>query len=117
VLHWETLKQDEAGFRAVMAKLVTLARSNVRDGILVRWLWALGTGWRFLGKSAKRLARSRTGRLIHAYRSKPKYSTSRALRADGLSTLLDGILNSFPYTCYAENIGLVLLTRSLVLSR
>jgi xanthine/uracil permease len=33
-----------------------------------------------------------------------------ALRADGLSTLLGGILNSFPYTCFAENIGLVRLT-------
>src|SRR2546425_687081 len=36
---------------------------------------------------------------------------ARALRADGLSTLLGGILNSFPYTCFAENIGLVRLTR------
>src|SRR5438876_8930867 len=36
---------------------------------------------------------------------------ARALRADGISTLLGGILNSFPYTCFAENIGLVRLTR------
>lgn len=36
---------------------------------------------------------------------------ARALRADGLATLLGGILNSFPYTCFAENIGLVRLTR------
>jgi uric acid transporter len=36
---------------------------------------------------------------------------ARALRADGLSTVLGGILNSFPYTCFAENIGLVRLTR------
>lgn len=36
---------------------------------------------------------------------------ARALRSDGLSTLLGGILNSFPYTCFAENIGLVRLTR------
>ena len=36
---------------------------------------------------------------------------TRALRADGLSTLLGGILNSFPYTCFAENVGLVRLTR------
>jgi xanthine/uracil permease len=28
---------------------------------------------------------------------------ARALRADGLSTLLGGILNSFPYTCFAES--------------
>ncbi|MBX6764277.1 MAG: purine/pyrimidine permease [Rubrobacteraceae bacterium] len=35
---------------------------------------------------------------------------ARALRADGLSTLIGGILNSFPYTCFAENIGLVRLT-------
>lgn len=34
-----------------------------------------------------------------------------ALRADGLSTLLGGILNSFPYTCFAQNVGLVRLTR------
>jgi xanthine permease len=36
---------------------------------------------------------------------------ARALRADGLATVLGGILNSFPYTCFAENIGLVRLTR------
>jgi xanthine/uracil permease len=36
---------------------------------------------------------------------------ARAIRADGLSTLLGGILNSFPYTCFAENVGLVRLTR------
>lgn len=34
-----------------------------------------------------------------------------ALRADGLATTLGGILNSFPYTCFAENVGLVRLTR------
>jgi xanthine/uracil permease len=33
------------------------------------------------------------------------------LRADGLATLLGGILNSFPYTCFAENVGLVRLTQ------
>ena len=36
---------------------------------------------------------------------------SEAIRADGLSTLLGGVLNSFPYTCFAQNIGLVRLTR------
>ena len=36
---------------------------------------------------------------------------ANALRADGLSTLLGGILNSFPYTCFAQNVGLVRLTR------
>ena len=36
---------------------------------------------------------------------------SRALRADGLATSLGGFLNSFPYTCFAENVGLVRLTR------
>jgi uric acid transporter len=35
----------------------------------------------------------------------------RAVRADGLATTLGGILNSFPYTCFAENVGLVRLTR------
>ncbi len=40
---------------------------------------------------------------------------SKALRADGLSTLIGGVLNSFPYTCFAENVGLVRLT--LVKSR
>lgn len=34
-----------------------------------------------------------------------------ALRADGLSTTIGGILNSFPYTCFAENVGLVRLTQ------
>lgn len=36
---------------------------------------------------------------------------ARALRADGVATTLGGILNSFPYTCFAENVGLVRLTR------
>jgi OHCU decarboxylase len=36
---------------------------------------------------------------------------ARALRADGLATTLGGILNSFPYTCFAENVGLVRLTK------
>jgi OHCU decarboxylase len=35
----------------------------------------------------------------------------RAIRADGLATFLGGVLNSFPYTCFAENVGLVRLTQ------
>ncbi|MPV35795.1 nucleobase:cation symporter-2 family protein [Georgenia subflava] len=33
------------------------------------------------------------------------------LRADGLSTLLGGFFNTFPYTAFAQNVGLVSLTR------
>ncbi|MDF3299352.1 nucleobase:cation symporter-2 family protein [Streptomyces tropicalis] len=33
------------------------------------------------------------------------------LRADGLSTVLGGIFNTFPYTAYAQNVGLVGMTR------
>ena len=40
-----------------------------------------------------------------------KEDVARALRADGLATFLGGILNSFPYTCFAENVGLVRLTK------
>ncbi|WP_028926575.1 2-oxo-4-hydroxy-4-carboxy-5-ureidoimidazoline decarboxylase [Pseudonocardia acaciae] len=40
-----------------------------------------------------------------------KDDIARALRADGLATTLGGVLNSFPYTCFAENVGLVRLTR------
>src|SRR3954467_5625093 len=36
---------------------------------------------------------------------------ARAVRADGLATILGGVLNSFPYTAFAENVGLVRLTR------
>ncbi|WP_240044540.1 solute carrier family 23 protein, partial [Nocardioides albidus] len=36
---------------------------------------------------------------------------ARALRADGLATTIGGTFNSFPYTCFAENVGLVRLTR------
>ena len=36
---------------------------------------------------------------------------ANALRADGLSTLLGGVFNSFPYTCFAQNVGLVRLTQ------
>ncbi|WKS66180.1 purine/pyrimidine permease [Corynebacterium accolens] len=34
----------------------------------------------------------------------------RAIRADGVSTLVGGMMNSFPYTCFAQNVGLVRLT-------
>jgi len=40
-----------------------------------------------------------------------KGDVGRALRADGLATALGGVLNSFPYTCFAENVGLVRLTK------
>lgn len=40
-----------------------------------------------------------------------KNHISAALRADGLSTLLGGLMNSFPYTCFAQNVGLVRITR------
>lgn len=33
------------------------------------------------------------------------------LRADGLSTMLGGFFNTFPYTAFAQNVGLVSLTR------
>ena len=36
---------------------------------------------------------------------------ARALRADGLATTIGGVFNSFPYTCFAENVGLVRLTQ------
>lgn len=36
---------------------------------------------------------------------------ANALRADGLSTTLGGVLNSFPYTCFAQNVDLVRLSR------
>ncbi|WP_163505630.1 nucleobase:cation symporter-2 family protein [Fodinicola acaciae] len=36
---------------------------------------------------------------------------SDGLRADGLSTVLGGVFNTFPYTAFAQNVGLVGLTR------
>ena len=33
------------------------------------------------------------------------------IRADGLSTVIGGILNSFPYTAFAQNVGLIAVTR------
>lgn len=33
------------------------------------------------------------------------------LRADGLSTMLGGLFNTFPYTAFAQNVGLVSLTQ------
>ena len=32
------------------------------------------------------------------------------LRADGLSTVLGGVFNTFPYTAFAQNVGLVSIT-------
>ncbi len=40
-----------------------------------------------------------------------KRQLADGLRADGLSTLLGGIFNTFPYTAFAQNVGLVSLTR------
>jgi len=34
----------------------------------------------------------------------------KALRADGFSTALGGVFNTFPYTAFAQNIGLVSMT-------
>ncbi|WP_285522234.1 nucleobase:cation symporter-2 family protein [Streptomyces lavendulae] len=38
-------------------------------------------------------------------------TVARALRADGAATALGGILNSFPYVAFAENVGLVRMTK------
>ncbi|MBT2507859.1 purine permease [Streptomyces sp. ISL-98] len=38
-------------------------------------------------------------------------TVARALRADGFATVLGGVLNSFPYVAFAENIGLVRMSR------
>src|SRR5205814_10426109 len=35
---------------------------------------------------------------------------SRGLRADGVGTLLGGIFNTFPYTSFSQNVGLVSVT-------
>src|SRR4051812_43864282 len=50
-----------------------------------------------------------TGQIVEKPISKPDIAA--ALRADGLATFLGGVMNSFPYTCFAENVGLVRLTR------
>ncbi|MFI6335051.1 nucleobase:cation symporter-2 family protein [Streptomyces sp. NPDC050535] len=38
-------------------------------------------------------------------------SLADGLRADGLSTVLGGVFNTFPYTAYAQNVGLVGMSR------
>ncbi|MGP2438817.1 nucleobase:cation symporter-2 family protein [Streptomyces sp. JW3] len=38
-------------------------------------------------------------------------SLADGLRADGLSTVLGGVFNTFPYTAFAQNVGLVGMTR------
>ncbi len=50
-----------------------------------------------------------TGQIVEKPISKGDIAA--ALRADGVATFLGGIMNSFPYTCFAENVGLVRLTR------
>ena len=42
-------------------------------------------------------------------------TVASALRADGIATVLGGVLNSFPYVAFAENIGLVRMSK--VMSR
>ena len=39
-------------------------------------------------------------------------TSATVLRADGLATTIGGVFNSFPYTCFSENVGLVRLTGS-----
>ncbi len=50
-----------------------------------------------------------TGQIVEKPISKADIAA--ALRADGVATFLGGVMNSFPYTCFAENVGLVRLTR------
>jgi OHCU decarboxylase len=50
-----------------------------------------------------------TGEIVHK-RIRPD-DIARAIRADGVATFIGGVLNSFPYTCFAENVGLVRLTQ------
>ncbi|MFJ6717594.1 nucleobase:cation symporter-2 family protein [Streptomyces sp. NPDC091259] len=38
-------------------------------------------------------------------------TVARALRADGAATAIGGLLNSFPYVAFAENVGLVRVTK------
>jgi 2-oxo-4-hydroxy-4-carboxy--5-ureidoimidazoline (OHCU) decarboxylase len=49
-----------------------------------------------------------TGEIVH--RRIKADDITRALRADGAATFLGGAMGSFPYTCFAENIGLVRIT-------
>jgi xanthine/uracil permease len=35
---------------------------------------------------------------------------TRGLRADGVGTILGGIFNTFPYTSFSQNVGLVGVT-------
>jgi OHCU decarboxylase len=50
-----------------------------------------------------------TGEIVH--KRIKQDDIARAIRADGVATFLGGVLNSFPYTCFAENVGLVRLTQ------
>jgi OHCU decarboxylase len=50
-----------------------------------------------------------TGEIVH--KRIRRTDIARAIRADGAATFLGGVLNSFPYTCFAENVGLVRLTQ------
>ncbi len=49
-----------------------------------------------------------TGEIVH--RRIKADDITRAIRADGVATFLGGSMGSFPYTCFAENIGLVRIT-------
>lgn len=49
-----------------------------------------------------------TGEIVH--RRIKADDITRAIRADGVATVLGGTMGSFPYTCFAENIGLVRVT-------
>jgi predicted acylesterase/phospholipase RssA len=38
--HWQTATENKNGFRGVAAMLVKFARRNLRDRVLIRWLWS-----------------------------------------------------------------------------
>ena len=49
--------------------------------------------------------------LLSVYDKTGLEDLARGLATDGLSALLAGFMNSFPDTAYAENVGLIAITR------
>jgi xanthine/uracil permease len=60
--------------------------------------------------SAMKLPKDQVALLINAGRKVSQDDLARGLRTDGLGTLIGGLFNTFPYTSFSQNVGLVGVT-------
>lgn len=102
---WEIATKDAAGFNGVAAALVGFARSNVRDAVLIPWIWSrlLFCWWkRSLGRTArlqraykKHFGQTTLGNLAHPYCPRIAIVATDALKQERVAFTADHIMR-FP---------------------